>query len=148
MNKRFTGKQEIPHKTNKKVFRAIYKSDSNFDCEPWVLNQRQRSDIQAVKMKYLRRVMVVTKRGKVRNVDFRRDLKIEPTLQFTVERQFSLWTFCRDGKEKAGKENMGNQNRENKKRGRLGQIWIKTIASSFECKVQEEDLEICEETAK
>lgn len=48
-----------------------------------------KSRIQAAKMKYLRRVMGVTREDRMRNDKIRKELDIKPAVQFIQERQLS-----------------------------------------------------------
>lgn len=91
MNKKFINKPEISRKTKINIFKTIYRPILTFGCESWVLNKQQKSKIQAVEMKYLRRTRGVTKKDKIRNTKIRDDLELESTLEFIEKRQLSWW---------------------------------------------------------
>lgn len=135
MNNNFIGKQEITKQTKMKIFKTIYRPILTFGCESWVLSKGQKSKIQAVEMKYLRRVMGVTKRDRLRNIDIRRDLEIQPTLDFIEQRQLSWWGHLVRMEERRPVRRIWEARIERyKKRGRPRQTWDKTVAGILERK--------------
>lgn len=68
-----------------KIFKSI--PVLTFGRESWILNARGRSKIQAVEMNYLRKIGGISMKGRVRNVDVRRDLSLQPTLDFVKQRK-------------------------------------------------------------
>ncbi|XP_030757968.1 uncharacterized protein LOC115883710 [Sitophilus oryzae] len=53
----FLGKKEVSLKTKISVFNSVFVPILTFGSESWVLTKRQESLIQAVEMKYLRKVL-------------------------------------------------------------------------------------------
>ena len=56
-----------------RVFNAVIIPTLTYGCETWTLQKRHRSNIQALEMRYLRRVEGVTRADRVRNEDIRRE---------------------------------------------------------------------------
>ncbi|XP_044757830.1 uncharacterized protein LOC123315984 [Coccinella septempunctata] len=73
------------------VYKAIYRPILTFACESWVLDRRQKSRMQAMEMKYLRKVRGITRMHRVRNDLIREDIGIEPLQDFIEKRQLSWW---------------------------------------------------------
>lgn len=83
------------------------------------MNEGQRRNIQAVKMKYLRRAVRVTGRDKIKNVDFRIDLMIQSALDYIEQREQLVGTLDADRWEKTSTGYMESQNNK-----RLEKKWI------------------------
>lgn len=128
MNTKFISNKEISKETKLKVFKTIYRPVLTFGCESWVLTERQKSKIQATEMKYLRRVRGVTKMDKMRNVDIRKDLEIQPILDYIEERQLQWWGHLqRMNEERPVKKVWKAKIVKNKKRGRPRKSWDNVI---------------------
>lgn len=120
----FINKKEISKKTKINIFKTIYRPILTFGCESWVLSQRQKSKIQAIEMKYLRRVREVTKRDKLRNTKIRDDLQIQSTLNFIENRQLSWWGHLqRMSNTRPVKQVWQSKAQKGKQRGRPRQTW-------------------------
>ena len=133
MNKKFIDKKEISRETKMKVFKTIYRPILTFGYESWILTERQKSQIQAMEMKYLQRVRGVTKIDKKRNIDIREDLKIQSTLEFIEARQISWWGHLQRMEETRPVRRVWEaKTQKNKKRGRPRQTWDKVIAGILE----------------
>ena len=91
LNKGFINKKEISRQTKMKVYKTIYRPILTYGCESWVLSQQQKSNIQAVEMKYLRRVKEITRRDRIRNDRIREELEINSISDFIEQRQLSWW---------------------------------------------------------
>jgi hypothetical protein len=76
---------EVNEKTKIAVYKAIYTPTLTYSCESWTLLDTHRSKIQALEMRFLRRVEKVTKRDRIRNQVIREQLQVEP-LQERIER--------------------------------------------------------------
>lgn len=72
------------------IFRSLYRSTLTYGHEAWILNQRTRSRIQAAEMRFLRRIVGVTRMDRIRNEDIRQDLGVEALL-LTVEKSQMRW---------------------------------------------------------
>ncbi|XP_044766741.1 uncharacterized protein LOC123322785 [Coccinella septempunctata] len=89
MNENFLSRKEISRSTKMNVYKAIYRPILTFACESWVLDRRQRSRMQAMEMKYLRKVKEITRMHRVRNDLIREDIGIEPLQDFKEKRQLT-----------------------------------------------------------
>ena len=52
-----------------------------YGAEAWALNTRAKSKLQGVEMRVLRAIKGVTRRDRVRNLDIRGELRVEPLLE-------------------------------------------------------------------
>ena len=91
MNNTFINKKEISKKTKINVFKSVYRPVLTFGCESWKLTKSDKRKIQAVEMKYLRRVRGITRMDKIRNEEIRKNLGIESMSKFIEKRQLSWW---------------------------------------------------------
>ena len=73
------------------VYKGVYSPILTFGCESWVLTKRLKSQLQNMEMKYLRRVIGITRLDRVRNVDVRNELETE--LLIDKIEQGQLWWF-------------------------------------------------------
>ena len=58
-----------------------------YGCETWTIQKWQESRLQALEMRYLRRVEVVTKLDRVRNEDIKQRLKQEAVVEVVQKKQ-------------------------------------------------------------
>ena len=87
LNKSFISKKEVSSQTKIKVFKTIFRPVLLWGSESWVLSKRLKSHIQAMEMKYLRRVKGVTRADKIRNDVIRSELEVEPALKIIEQNQ-------------------------------------------------------------
>src|SRR5699024_6250922 len=70
--------------------RSLFKSILTYGHESWILTERTRSRVQAAEMRFLRRIVGVTRMDRIRNVDIRTALGVEPLL-LSVEKSQMRW---------------------------------------------------------
>ncbi|KAJ8935859.1 hypothetical protein NQ318_015970 [Aromia moschata] len=87
MKSSFIGKKEVSIKTKMSVYNSIYVPILIFGCESWVLNQKHKSMVQSMDMKYLRKVLGITRKDKIRNADIREQLQVQSVLSRIENRQ-------------------------------------------------------------
>ena len=80
-------KKEISRKTKLTVYKTILRPVLMFACESWVLSQQNESRLQALEMKYLRRVLGVTRMDRLRNDYIRKELEVESILELINKRK-------------------------------------------------------------
>ena len=72
------------------VFRSLFKATLTYGQQSWILTERTRSRVQAAEMRFLRRIVGVTRMDHIRNTDIRLDLGVEPLL-LSVEKTQLRW---------------------------------------------------------
>lgn len=90
LNRVLIGKREISRSTKMMVFQTIYKPILTYGSESWVLTERTKSKLQAMELKYLRRVKGVTRMDKLRNDDIRAELGVKSIIH-GIESQQLRW---------------------------------------------------------
>ena len=83
-------KQELLEKAKLLVFKAVFVPILTCSFEFWVMTERVRSQVQASKMRFLRRIEEVTLFNNVRSAEIRKSLNIEPLL-LRIERSQLRW---------------------------------------------------------
>ncbi|KAK7884420.1 hypothetical protein WMY93_027543 [Mugilogobius chulae] len=83
-------KKELSQKAKLSIYRSIYVPTLTYGHELWVMTERTRSRIQAVKMSFLRRVAGRSLRDRVRSSATREELGVEPLLHH-IERGQLRW---------------------------------------------------------
>jgi len=73
-------KRELSKKAKLTVFQTIFVLILTYGHESWTLTERIRSQVQASKIRFLRKIEEVTLFDKVRSSDIRKSLNIEPLL--------------------------------------------------------------------
>lgn len=125
----FLGKKEVSLKTKISVFNSVFVPILTFGSESWVLTKRQESLIQAVEMKYLRKVLGVTRMNKLRNSHIREQLKVQPVLT-TIENCQLRWYghLKRLNKERPVRRVWEAKRQEKRKKGRPATTWDQNVA--------------------
>ena len=85
-------KPEFSKKAKLSVFKAFFVPILTYGHESWVITERMRSQVQASKMSFLRKIEGVTLFKKVRSSEIRKSLNIEPLL-LRIERSSQLRWF-------------------------------------------------------
>ena len=90
LRKEVLERRELSKDTRIRVFNAVIIPTLTYGCETLTLQKRHRSSIQALEMRYLRRVEGITRVDRVRNEDIRRELDQEAVLS-VVDRKKKEW---------------------------------------------------------
>ena len=84
-------KQELSKKTKLSLIKKVFVPIITYDHEFWLITERVRLQVQAFKMRFLRRIEgVITLFNKMRSSEIRKSLNIEPLL-FRIERSQLRW---------------------------------------------------------
>jgi len=83
-------KRELSRKAKLSIYRSIYVPTLTYGHKLWVVTEGMRSRIQAAEMSFLRRVVGLSLRDRVRSSDIRRELRVEPLL-LRIERSQLRW---------------------------------------------------------
>ncbi|TWW57306.1 hypothetical protein D4764_07G0000250 [Takifugu flavidus] len=91
-------KRELSRKAKVSIYRSIFVPTLTYGHELWVMAERTRSRVQATEMSFLRRVARLSLRDRVRSLDIREGLGVEPLLLHTrgVSWGGQPRTRCRD----------------------------------------------------
>ena len=82
--------KELSKATKLRVINAMVVPTLLYGSETWTLQRRHRSKIQAMEMRYLRRVEGVTRMDRLANEDIRRRLGVEAVLE-VADRKKKEW---------------------------------------------------------
>ena len=124
----FIGKREISGKTKITVYKTVFVPTLTFGCETWVLTKSMKSKLQAMEMKYLRRVAGVTKMDKIRNTDIRQMLGVQPLIKVIEDRQLKWFGhLARLSNEIPVKQTWEARRHEKRMRGRPRKTWDDNI---------------------
>lgn len=129
----FLGRKEIGNKTKMAVHRTIFRPILTYGSESWVLSQRDKSKIQAIDMKFLRKIKGVTKLDKIRNEVILKELGVEGTEE-VIGRNGLKWFghLTRMADERPVKRVWRAKIQKEKRRGRPKKTWDNTIAQTLE----------------
>ena len=83
-------KRELSKKAKLSVFKSIFIPILTYGHESWIMTERVRSQVQASEMRFLRRIQGVTMFDKVRSLEIRKSLQVEPLL-LRIERSQLRW---------------------------------------------------------
>ena len=82
MRRQVIERKELSKATKLRVINAMVVPTLLYGRETWTLQKRHRSKIQAMEMRYLRKVEGVTRLDRVSNEDIRRRVGVEAVLAF------------------------------------------------------------------
>ena len=78
------------HKKNKlTVYKTVLRPVLTFATELWTLSRSEQSKIQAIEMKYLRRVLRITREHRIPNDQIRETLQVEPIIDYINRKKLS-----------------------------------------------------------
>ena len=89
MRKQVLDRRELKKSTKLRVYNAMVLPTLLYGCETWTMQQRHVSSLQALEMRYLRRVQGVTRLNRVRNEDIRRALRQDAVLDVVKAKQIA-----------------------------------------------------------
>lgn len=78
MRSTFLGKREIPKDVKTEVVKKVVRPTILYGSETWTLYEKNISRINAMEMRFLRKIEGKTRRDKIRNEIIRQQLRIEP----------------------------------------------------------------------
>ncbi|TWW64250.1 hypothetical protein D4764_03G0012580 [Takifugu flavidus] len=90
LNRSIVVKRELSRKARLSIYRLIYIPVLTYGHQRWVMTERMRSRIQAAEMSFLHRVAGLSLRDRVRSLDIREGLGVEPLL-LHIERSQLGW---------------------------------------------------------
>ena len=83
-------KRELSKKAKLSIFQTVFVPILTYGHESWIMTERMRSQVQASKMRFLRRMEEVTLLSKVRSSEIQKSLIMDPLL-FRIERSQLRW---------------------------------------------------------
>jgi hypothetical protein len=98
LNNTIIGKKEMEIKTKMQIYNSVYVPILTYGVESWTIASRHISRIQALEMKFLRRVVGKTRLDQIRNTRIREELEQKPLQNQIQEKQLkwfghvSRWT--------------------------------------------------------
>lgn len=128
INRTILGKKEIDKRTKLRVYNAITLPTITYGCESWTLQRKHESPINAIEMKYLRKIAEVTKFDRIRSEDIRTSLEQEPITKKIENRQLSWFGhILRMDQNRLTKKVISAKPNYKKRRGRPKKTWIGRI---------------------
>src|SRR5699024_5935177 len=62
------------------IYNSLFRSVLTYGHESWILTERTRSRVQAAEMRFLRRIVGVSRMDRIRNTRIREAIRVEPLL--------------------------------------------------------------------
>ncbi|MDF4981257.1 hypothetical protein P3565_23090, partial [Vibrio parahaemolyticus] len=88
LNRSVVVKTELSQKAKLLIYQSIYVPTLTYGHKPWVVTERTRSQVQAAKMSFLRRMAGLSLRDRGRSSDIQRELRVQ---LLHVERSQLRW---------------------------------------------------------
>lgn len=144
LQNKFLKHKEITEKTKISIYKAIYLPILLHGAENWILTKRQEQRVQAIEMKYLRKVMGVRRTDRIRNTEIRSKLKVKSAKEIIENKKLNwfghlvrmpndrnvkkIWKAAPGGKNKRGRPKTTWNNSVANILGRRGQVWNSATA--------------------
>ena len=90
LNRSVVLKRELREQAKLAVFKSVYVPTLIYGHECWLMTERVRSRVQAAEMRFLRKIVGVTRLDRVRNTAIREKLATEPLL-LHIEKSQLRW---------------------------------------------------------
>lgn len=132
LNRAFLGKNEISTKTKLAVYNSTYVPTLTYGCESWALTRSRNNRLQAMEMRYFRRVAGKTRRDRVRNQTLRTNLQVQPLTE-VVDRNKMRWFghLVRMEDQRIPKQMLEARTQGRRPRGRPRMKWMDSIKPAF-----------------
>lgn len=129
----FLGKKEVPSSIKAEIVKKIMKPVLTYGSETWTTNERIRSKITSIEMRFLRKIEGKTKKDRIRNEVFRKNLDIVP-VAITVEQAQLRWLghIMRMGEDRLVKQVFEARETGKRKRGRPRRLWKEEVRLAAE----------------
>ncbi|XP_050506798.1 uncharacterized protein LOC126886644 [Diabrotica virgifera virgifera] len=135
MKTTFFGKKGIPEKVKTAVVKSVVRPTIMYSSETWTLTGRQKSRVNAMEMRFLRKIANRKRTDKIRNETIRQNLKLEPINEKIVEGQLRWFGHvCRMSNERLTKRVFETRVQGKNKRGRPRVMWVDEIRKEVEKK--------------
>lgn len=126
------GKQEMSLETKTAVYNAIYCPTLQYSSESWVMSDREKSQIQAAEMKFLRRSIGKTRRDRIRNERMREILKVDK-LQDKIDTGQLRWFghLLRMDESRIARRIFEARTSARRPRGRPRKTWVQQVEATL-----------------
>ena len=131
----FLSKKEIPKDVKAEIVKKIVKPTLTYSCESWVLTERLKSKINSMEMRFLRKIQGRSRKDKIRNEIYRKQLNIIP-VEETVQQGQLRWLghVYRMEEDRLVKKVFEARRMEKRKRGRPRRTWIEDVRAAVEAR--------------
>lgn len=128
LRRKFLDHKEITQETKISIFKSMYLPVLLHGGENWILTGRQEKQIQAMEMKYLRRVIGARRIDKKRNEDIRKQLHVKSAKLYLEEKKLRWFGHLVRMEENRQVKKIWETRPEGKnKRGRPKTTWNATV---------------------
>lgn len=135
MKTTFLGKREIPKNIKIEVIKKVVRPTILYSSESWTLSGKQKTRINAIEMRFLRKIQGKTRRDRIRNETYRQQLKIKPICDIIMEGQLRWFGHvCRMPEERLTKRVYETKVQGKNKKGRPRRTWNDGIKEEAEKK--------------
>ena len=77
----FYGRKEIPKEIKTQMYRQVVRSSLINGSELWTLNERNKSKVKAMEIRFIRRIKGITRRDRIRNTEELNIVSIEKVIE-------------------------------------------------------------------
>lgn len=124
----FLGKKEVPTKIKTEVVKKVVRPTIMYSSETWTLTEKHKSRLNAMEMRFLRRIENKTKKDRIRNDTYRHNLQMEPVTEKIGEGQLRWFGHvCRMPRDRITKRVYETRVPGKNKRGRPRKTWEEGI---------------------
>ena len=114
------------------MYKTVLRPVLTFASELWTLSRSEQSKIQAIEMKYLRRVLRITREHRIPNDQIRETLQVEPIIDYINRKKLSWFGhLTRMNKERQTRKIWEARTINKRGRGRPAESWNNSVAKLF-----------------
>lgn len=129
----FIGKKEVSMRAKVTVYKTVFLPIISYSSESWTLSKKLESKIQAMEMRYLRKILGKTRRDRIRNITVRKDIGVEPSIDIIKRNQLRWYGhLMRMEDNRVAKLVYEARTEGKRRRGRPRRTWEEEIRESLQ----------------
>lgn len=92
LNKRFFSRKELSRNIKTEIVKMVIRPTLTYSSETWTMTERQINSINAMEIRFIRKIENKTRRDRIRNEIYRSELQITKIKKKNGKADVMVWT--------------------------------------------------------